>query len=232
MMRVSTFFVALLILCGLAETGWPISKAYMTNGETRVGFIHVLDGRVTIRGDDRLFQFPERAVHRIEHVTGDSTLVGKNDVFVREKPEKLSRNLIYVPKGCEVTIKSVTGDWVKIQVYGGTRFTEGFVLAEELNDSVYLNPPRLPNIKFHDPPPSLKDRYPDRKKPRQQITPEMLTSYFGGVNETDFGMLSQRIYGTTPQGVMDQQKALQEQKGTSTSRDEELGPRPVEPANQ
>ncbi len=233
MKRVSIPFFLAVILTSGAQPVWATAKAYMANGETRVGFIHVLDGRVTIRGEDRLFQFAEKAVHRIEHVTGDTALVGKDNVFLREKPEKLSRNLIYAPKGCEVIVISATGDWVKVEVYGGKRLTQGYVLAEELSDSVYLNPPLLPNIKFKDPPPSLKERYPDRNKPfDQKITPEMLTPFFGGANETDFGLLSHRLYGTTPQGVVDQQKALEEQKGMATSRDEDLAPRSLEPSNQ
>ena len=233
MMRILFCSFMMVLLGSLANPGWSTAKAYMTNGETRVGFIHVLDGRVTIRGEDRLFQFAERAVHRIEHVTGDTALVGKDNVFLREKPEKLSRNLIYAPKGCEVIVISATGEWVKVEAYGGKRLTQGYVLADELSDSVYLNPPLLPNIKFKDPPPSLRERYPDRNKPvNQNITPEMLTPLVGAANETDFGMLSQRLYGTTPQGVVDQQKALEEQKGTATTRDEDLAPRSVEPANQ
>jgi hypothetical protein len=229
MMRVLFLFLMVLVLSVPAQPGWSTAKAYMTNGETRVGYIHILDGRVTIRGEDRLYQFPERAVHRIEHVTGETTLVGKDNVSLREKPENLSRNLIFVPKGCEVIVKSATGNWVQVEAYGGKRLTQGYVLADELNDSVYLNPPILPNIKFMDPPPSLKEKYPDRTKPfTQQITPEMLTPFFGTARETDFGMLSQRLYGTTPEGVADQQKAIQDQKGTAATRDEDLVPRPVD----
>lgn len=233
MTRVSFVLFLSILLCSLAQPGWTTAKVYLTNGETRVGFVHVLDGRVTIRGEDRLYQYAQRAVHRIEHVTGDTALAGKDDLFLREKPEKLSRNLIFVPKGCEVIVRSTTGDWAMVEVYGGKRFTQGYVLATELSDAVYLNPPLLPNIKFKDPPPSLKDKYPDRKKPRpKKLSPEMLTPFFEGAEETDFGMLSQRLYGTTPEGVMEQKKAVEDQKGTSAQKDEDLLPRPVEPTRQ
>ncbi len=233
MMRVSFLFLVAMILSGFTQPGWTTSKAYMTNGETRLGYINILDGRVTIRGEDRLFQFAERAVHRIEHVTGDTSLVGTGDVFLREKPEKLSRNLIFVPKGCEVIIKSATGNWVKVEAYGGKRRTEGYVLAEELSDSVYLNPPLYPGIIFKDPPPNLKDRFLDKNKViDRELLKQQFPAFFEKANETDFGLLSQRLYGTTPQGVIDQKKTAEDQKGTATKQDEDLVPRPVEPSSR
>ncbi|MBK7493844.1 MAG: hypothetical protein IPI28_00015 [Candidatus Omnitrophica bacterium] len=82
----------------LSSASHGTSKVYMTNGETRVGFTHVLDGRVTIRSEDRLFQFPERAVHRIRHVTGD-TSPWKRRCLPPEDPRPLSNNLVFIPKG-------------------------------------------------------------------------------------------------------------------------------------
>jgi hypothetical protein len=195
--------VFLLLL--ISFPGWTTSKVYLTNGETRLGFVHILDGRVTIRGEDRLFQFPERAVHRIEQVTGDTALIGRENVVLREKPEKMSTNLTFIPKGCEVIVLSSTAEWVRVEVYGGQRQARGFILVEDLNDSVLLNPPIFPNIKFKLPPPSLKDRYPDRNKPQQPLlsVDELLNT--GRLKETDFGKLLSQPAGAPSGGTPETQ---------------------------
>lgn len=217
----------------LASASHGTSKVYMTNGETRVGFTHVLDGRVTIRGEDRLFQFPERAVHRIEHVTGDTSLVGKDDVFLREKPEPLSNNLVFIPKGCEVIILAREGEWVKVEVYGGQRLAQGFLKVEELSDSVLFNPPLLPNMRFKDPPRRLHRTPKDPDKPIEPLVPlDQLSPFFGAARETDFNKLSQRLYGTTPAGVAEQQQKSQEQRQTQSTRDEDIPARSVESATR
>ncbi len=133
------------------------AKVFLVNGETRLGAVNVRDGRVTIRGEDRLFQHEEEAVHRIEHVTGESSLIGKDNILLRETPRKLSKTLVAVPKGCEVNILDRTGEWIKVEAYGGQH--QGFVTAEELSDTVLLNPPARADIVFKAPPPSMKEKY-------------------------------------------------------------------------
>jgi hypothetical protein len=167
---------------------WPIAKVYLANGETRVGYVNVRDGRVTVRGEDRLFQNPERAVHRIEHVTGDTALIGKDNILLRESAEKLSKTLVAIPKGCEVIVLGRKNDWVQIEVYGGQTLARGFVYSDDLSDSVLLNPPLGPSVKFKDPPPTLREKYPETPVSPISATQalEMLQTV-GGLAETDFG---------------------------------------------
>lgn len=162
------------------------AKVFLTNGETRVGFVNVRDGRVTIRGEDRLFQHGEEAVHRIEHVTGESSLIGKDNILLRETPQKLAKTLIAVPRGCEVNILDRTGEWVKVEAYGGQH--QGYISAEELSDTVLFNPPIRADIVFKAPPPSLKEKFGEQK-PRPVDIDEILTSspFHQMFNETSFG---------------------------------------------
>lgn len=217
----------------LVDASFGTSKVYMTNGETRVGYTHVLDGRVTIRAEDRLFQFAERAVHRIEHVTGDTSLVGKDNIILREKPEPLSNTLVFIPKGCEVIILAREGEWVKVEVYGGQRSAPGYLKVDELSDSVLLNPPLIPNMRFKDPPRNLRSRSQDPSKPIEPLVPiDQLSPFFGGANETNFNKISQRLYGTTPEGVAEQEQKKQEQRQTQSILDEDIPAGSVESATR
>lgn len=153
--------VLLLFLSTLAgfasmETSWGESKVYLVNGETRVGFVLVRHGRVTVRGVDRLFQYSEEAIHRIEHVTGETTLIGRDGILLREKPERLSKTLVAVPKGCEVYVLEAEGDWVKIRVYAGRDEAIGYLHVDDLSDEVLFNLVD-PRIRFKAPPSNLKD---------------------------------------------------------------------------
>jgi hypothetical protein len=155
---ISLVMLLTLLNCGLIPNAFGVAKVFLMDGQTRLGFINVRDGRVTVRGEDRLFQHSERAVHRIEHVTGETTLIGKDNVLLRETPEVYSKNLVAIPKGCEVIVLESTGDWVKIEVYAGETRSLGFVAKDDLSDVVFFNPVS-PDVRFKDPPPTRKERY-------------------------------------------------------------------------
>ncbi|NUN97909.1 MAG: SH3 domain-containing protein [Candidatus Omnitrophica bacterium] len=179
--------LSVLVLAVLCSSGASAtSKVFLTHGETRLGFVSVRDGRVTVRGEDRLFQHAEDAVHRIEHVTGESSLIGKDNILLRETPQKLTKTLIALPKGCEVNILDRTGEWIKVEAYGGQH--QGFVSAEELSDTVLFNPPIRADIVFKAPPPSLKEKY-GAQEPKPVDIDEILTSspFHQMFNETSFG---------------------------------------------
>ncbi|MCA9410768.1 MAG: SH3 domain-containing protein [Candidatus Omnitrophica bacterium] len=171
------------------------SKVYLIDGETRLGYTTVRFGRVTVKAVDRLFQHPEEAVHRIEHVTGETTLIGREGILLREKPEKLSKTLIAIPKGCEVHVLDVEGEWVKIRAFAGKDEAIGYLHTDDLSDDVlfhFVNP----TIRFQPPPTNLKDLV-DREAIRRNMqmtgrlpaVPSEETSFSGapeGDQETDF----------------------------------------------
>jgi len=180
---VISFAIAGLLSTLLSLPGWSISNVYLTNGETRVGFVSVLADRVTVRGKDRLFQYSDYAVHRIEHMTGESALVGSENVLLLEKPEKYGKVTIQVPKGSEVIVLDHKGDWVQIEVYAGDNKKFGWIPAEDLADSVLFNlvPP---DTKFKKPPPDKLNR-PDLFGVTEEGRRRFREALRGG-NETDF----------------------------------------------
>ena len=129
--------VILLGFC-LQQQVWAVAKVFLKNGETREGAVLARDGRITIKAVDRLFQHPESAVHRIDHVSGETTLVNTDGVLLKEKPERLSKNLIAIPKGCEVRVTGKEADWTRVEVYGGKSLAEGYIHDDDLADSVFL----------------------------------------------------------------------------------------------
>ncbi len=146
----------LLMMFGISGSVQAESRVYLVNGETRLGFVQVRFGRVTVKAVDRLFQHPEEAIHRIEHVTGETTLIGRDGILLREKPEKLSKTLIAIPKGCEVHVEEVDEDWVKIRVFTGRDESIGYLHTDDLSDEVLFNFVN-PAIRFKAPPTNLKD---------------------------------------------------------------------------
>jgi hypothetical protein len=150
--------LAVLGLLLQACSGWAIAKVYLISGDTRVGAVLSRDGRITVTMPDRLFQHPEENVHRIDHVTGETTLVSGDNVFIREKPEPFAPNLVAVPKGCEVGILGYEGEWTQVEVYAGRDYAKGYIENANLSDSVLFNPAD-PRVRFKDPAPPLRDRY-------------------------------------------------------------------------
>jgi hypothetical protein len=210
------------------------SKVYLVNGETRVGFVNIRDGRVTTRAEDRLFQNPERAVHRIEHVTGDTSLAGKDNLLLREKPEKLSKTLVAIPKGCEVIILGHEADWVKIEVYSTESVARGYIRVEDLSDSVLLNPPSKPGIKFKNPPPSLREKYPDKPQEGGHF-PEMIPWLNPATNkmeETPFGTFGDSVIKRGLEGLTKRREEMAAQAEHQSATHENVVPRPVNPGSR
>ncbi len=158
------------------------SKVFLVNGETRVGFVQVRFGRVTIKAVDRLYQHPEEAIHRIEHVTGETTLIGREGILLREKPEKLSKTLIAIPKGCEVHVLEVAGEWVKIRVFAGRDEAIGYLHTDDLSDEVLFNLVN-PTVRFEPPPTNLRDLV-DRDEIRRNL--EQIEQRRRQLSETSF----------------------------------------------
>lgn len=146
----------LSVFLGTNDAAYAESKVYLIDGQTRLGFVNVRFGRVTVKAVDRLFQHPEEAIHRIEHVTGETTLIGRDGILLREEPEKLSKTLIAIPKGCEVHVEEVEGDWIKVRVYAGRDESVGYLHTEDLSDEVFFHHVS-PQILFKAPPTNLKD---------------------------------------------------------------------------
>ncbi|MCA9450758.1 MAG: SH3 domain-containing protein, partial [Candidatus Omnitrophica bacterium] len=119
--------LALLGLMLHTSSGWATAKVFLLSGETRVGAVLARDGRITVTMTDRLFQHPEESVHRIDHVTGETTLVAGDNVYIRETPEPFATNLAAIPKGCEVRILGYQGDWTEVEVYSGHDLAKGFI---------------------------------------------------------------------------------------------------------
>lgn len=190
MQRVATTFGILFFLT-LSSNGWADSKVFLRDGQTRLGYVHVRDGRVTVRASDRLYQHPERAVHRIEHITGTSALIAQDNVSLREKPERLSRTGGLVPKGCEVRILGRQGEWVQVEAYLGRALAAGFIHQDDLSDTVLLNPPESAIVQFKDPPPSIADKYPSPA----QISSATEGGLPGGMTYRDYEMLSEQFFG-------------------------------------
>jgi len=211
------FFGSLAVL---SQPGWGIAKVYLKNGETRQGTVIARDGRITIVGKDRLFQHPESAVHRIDYVSGETTLVTTDGVLLREKPEKFGRNLIAIPKGCEVRILGHERDWTSVEVYGGKSLAKGYLHDDDLGDSVFFSPID-PRVVFKDPPRSLEDRFTlSAMKARET---KRVGDLIDQTDETEFReLLSERLYGQRLEDLMEDKARAEKARETESSVDEEL----------
>ena len=205
--KVRFLFIALSAFL-VPDPVWSIAKVYLKSGETRVGSVMVRDGRVTIHAVDRLFQHPVEAVHRIDYVSGETTLVA-DDVLLREKPEAFSRNLASLSKGCEVRILDHEDQWTRVEVFAGRSRAEGYLHDDDLSDTVYFDDVS-PTTIFKAPPPSLLDRFRAPDSTGLEI-PSSVGDLTQGIDETGFNrMLIDRLWGSSVDDILKQQEILQE----------------------
>ena len=198
----------------LPDPGWAIAKVYLIGGETRLGSVLVRDGRVTIDARDRLYQHPLEAVHRIDYVSGETTLVA-NDVLLREKPESFSRNLSSLSKGCEVRVLDHQDQWTRVEVFAGRSKAEGYIHDDDLSDTVYFADVS-PTTIFKAPPPSLVDRFEAPASPSDLAIPGSVGELTEGMNETGFNrLLIDRLWGSSVEDILKQREILRanEEKG-------------------
>lgn len=229
-MRTSKSVVILagvMLALAMVEPAGAISKVYLIDGQTRVGDVLVRDGRLTVDADDRLFQHPIEAVHRIEHVTGQSTLVTAPEVFMKEKPDKFSRNLTMLPQGCEVVVLDQADEWSQVEVYGGESLLIGFVMNSALGKQVVLHP--VPDDRVFLPPPRSRNQRLDRSPtlPDNATISDMMTRE----GETEFReILSERLYGQSLEETMANQQDQDQSKTEQSATDQDLMPGQIKSA--